>query len=522
MYLLFILISAVSVMLIFRLFYIQIVRGPLFAEAAFLQKTGTLAEKVRGGIFDAKGKSLTGNFTASFALISPNWLSQEEKLLLQNNGIIESITSNKIANVQVTQENSNILYRLKGKTPGVVFYERDLRYGPDALATHVVGIQGQTGIEKTFNSFLETDIKKYYVINDGLGQPIGGITLRHPTAETWGVKLTIDGEIQKIVENIMDESISKGAVIVIDANSGEILAMASRPNYKQYMLEYYLNQEDAPLINRAVESYTPGSIFKIVVLAAALEEKIADLNEVFYCKGFEQVGGNIFKCSSYDEGGHGELTLQNALAYSCNSVFIQLGMRLGKDKILDYARLFGLGEKALIGLPEEKAGNIPRNRDVYYQDIGNISIGQGAIGVTPLQAAQLLLAIVNDGVLKKPVLVKEVMDSEGNSRMDLALEPKPQKILSAETAQKVRKALEAVTRYGTGMRANPRNHSNIGGKTGTAETAGNTSHAWFVGYYPAEKPKLVISVFVEHGGSGSVVAAPIFREVVEGISSLTE
>jgi len=112
------------------------------------------------------------------------------------------------------------------------------------------------------------------------------------------------------------------------------------------------------------------------------------------------------------------------------------------------------------------------------------------------------------------------MDSEGNSRMDLALEPKPQKILSAETAQKVRKALEAVTRYGTGMRANPRNHSNIGGKTGTAETAGNTSHAWFVGYYPAEKPKLVISVFVEHGGSGSVVAAPIFREVVEGISSL--
>lgn len=509
-------------MLIFRLFYIQIVKGPFFTEGAFLQKTGTLVEEVRGGIYDTNGKSLTGSYSTSFAVISPNWLLPQEKQLLVDNNILNSTDSNKIENIQVTPENSRILYSLRSKTPGIVIYDKDFRYGPDALATHVVGVQGQTGIEKTFNNLLESDIKNYYVINDGLGQPIGGVSLNKPMVEPWGIKLTIDKDIQKIVEDIMDKSIQSGAVVVINANSGEVLAMASRPNYKQYKLEEYLNQKNAPLINRAVESYSPGSIFKIVILSAALEEKLADLNEVFYCKGFEQVGGNIFKCSSYKDGGHGELTLKNALAYSCNSVFIQLGMRLGKDKILEYARLFGLGEKTLIGLPEEKSGNIPLNGEVFYQDIGNISIGQGAISLTPVQAAQLVLTIVNDGVFKKPVLIKEIRDSNGNTHINWASQSKKQKILSAETAQNVKEALEAATKYGTGFRANPQSNHNIGGKTGTAETANGSSHAWFVGYYPADKPDLVISVFVEHGGSGSVKAAPVFKEIICQISPFIE
>ncbi len=522
MYLLTFIISTMSIILLFRLFYIQIVKGPFLAEAAFMQKTGPLVDKLRGGIYDTKGKSLTGSFIASFAVIAPNWLSAQEKQLLVGNDILDSVDSSEIETIQLTPENSQIVYDLKGRTPGIAIYNKEMRYGPDALATHVVGFQGQTGIEKTFNSFLESDIKRYYVIRDGLGQPIGGIALQKPMTEAWGIKLTIDRKIQKIVEDIMDESIYKGAVVILDTNSGEVLAMASRPNYKQYKLEEYLNHEDAPLINRAVESYTPGSIFKIVILAAALEEKLADLNEVFYCKGFEQVGGNIFKCSSYDEGGHGELTLKSALAYSCNSVFIQLGMRLGEDKILKYARLLGLGEKTRIGLPEEKPGNIPKDGEVYYQDIGNISIGQGAIGITPIQAAQLLLTIVNDGVFKRPVLVKHIRDSAGNIHKNLGFQSPKDNVLSPETAQRVREALEDATKYGTGFRANPYKNHSIGGKTGTAETANGSPHAWFVGYYPAEKPELIICVFAEHGGSGSLKAATVFKEIVCQITSLTE
>ncbi len=512
-------IIAVSVMLILRLFYIQIAKGDFFAQGAFLQKTGDIVEKVRGGIYDREGESLTGNYTVSFAVISPNWLSPHEKQLLVENSIIDSIDDNKIKNIPVTPENSEVLYNLKSKTPGLVIYEKNIRYGPEALATHVVGFQGQTGIEKAFNSFLESDEKHYYVLKDGLGQPIAGLSQNKHEAVPWGVKLTIDKDVQQIVEDIMDERIKSGAVVVINAKSGEVLAMASRPNYKQFKLEEYLDGENAPLINRAVESYTPGSIFKIVILSAALEERLADLNEEFYCNGYEQVGGNIFKCYSYENGGHGKLTLKDALAYSCNSVFIQLGMRLGKDKILDYARLFDLGEKTAIGLPEEKAGNIPENDEVFYQDIGNISIGQGPIGITPIQAAQVLLTIVNDGMLKKPVLIKEIRDSMGNTHGNLISQPENKKILSTETAKKVREALEAATKYGTGTTANPDNNQRIGGKTGTAEIVNDISHAWFVGYYPAEKPELVISVLVEHGGSGSTSAAPVFRDIINQISN---
>ncbi|WP_213974990.1 peptidoglycan D,D-transpeptidase FtsI family protein [Tepidanaerobacter acetatoxydans] len=511
-------VAVMCMMLIFRLFYIQIVRGPFLTHKSFLQKTSGVREKVRGQIFDRNGKPLTGTYSSNYAIISPNWLTLSEKQLLIKENILNSIDDDDVKNISVTPENQDVLYDLKDKTPGIFIYDKNTRYGPTALATHVVGFEGETGIEKTFDSFLSSDIESGYVYNDGLGQPIAGLTLNEQMSETWGVKLTIDRDFQKIVEDVMDKSIESGAVVVIEPKSGEILAMASRPNYKQFQLEQYLNQENAPLINRAVESYAPGSIFKIVILSAALEEKITQLDEIFYCPGFEKVGENIFKCSSYERSGHGEITLKDALAFSCNSVFIQLGTRLGKDKILEYARLFGLGEKTLIGLPEEKEGNLPSKDEVFYQDLGNLSIGQGAIGITPIQAAQIILTIVNDGVTKKPILIKEIIDQDGDTPVFNVADAKPERILSSETAKKVREALEAAAEYGTGESANPRNNRRIGGKTGTAEIENQASHAWFVGYYPADAPELVMSVFVEHGGSGSAIAAPIFKEIIERIS----
>ena len=159
-----------SFILMIRLFYIQIVKGSFFTQGAFSQK-GNIIEKVRGGIFDRNGKSLTGTHSSTVAVISPNWLSVQEKELLVKNNILDSLDDNNIKKLDMVPESLDILNALINKTPGVFIFNKDVRYGPTALATHVVGFQGQTGIEKAFNSMLESETRHQYVINDGLGQP---------------------------------------------------------------------------------------------------------------------------------------------------------------------------------------------------------------------------------------------------------------------------------------------------------------------------------------------------------------
>lgn len=513
----FICICSLSLLLVFRLFYLQVLEKPYFFKRAEAQKSGYFFKECDGDVYDRNGIPLTGSHYETYAIISPKWLSPSQKDLLYRNQILQSIEREDPYSIKLTSKNEELLKTLEDKTPGVFFYEKKERYGPNALATHVVGYKGQTGIEKSFDDVLNNTTIPNGIIKDGFGQPIAGISNNKGATTPVGVTLTIDSEIQAVVEKIMDDKIPQGAVIVLDANSGEILAMASRPNYLPYRLEEYLERVDSPLINRSIESFSPGSIFKIIILAAALEEKITNLEEKFNCPGYIKVGKNSIKCSSYDKGGHGEISLEQAMAYSCNTVFIELGLRLGEDKILDYARKFGLNEAVAIGLPEEKKGFIPENKDVYYPDIGNISIGQGAISVTPLQTAQMLLTIVNGGQLKKPYLIKNVLNNDGSQAVKVSSGVLRQ-VVSKDTAAKVRQALEAVTRYGSGSQATPFNSDKLSaGKTGTAQVAEGVSHAWFVGYYPANKPEFVISVFYERGGAGSSKAVPIFKSIIEQI-----
>ncbi|MCG0276395.1 MAG: penicillin-binding protein 2 [Thermosediminibacteraceae bacterium] len=382
----------------------------------------------------------------------------------------------------------------------------------------MVGYRGKTGIERTFDHFLKGGKSKAGILYDGFGQPIPGASKKDVTDVNWGVWLTIDSKMQSAVEKIMDEEIQKGAVVVMDARTGEILAMASRPNYKQYKLEAYLKREDAPLINRAVEAYIPGSIFKIIVLAAALEENVADLDDEFFCSGAKQVGGNIIRCNSYEKGGHGRISLRDAFAYSCNCAFIELGLRLGKVKILEYAEKFGLGKKVLGVLAEEKPGNIPSPQKIYQADLGNLSIGQGNLQITPLQATQMLLTVVRDGIRMTPVLVKKVVDSSGFEVQTELVIHDTEKIISTNTARKLQKALKAVVDYGTGTLSKPPNELfEVAGKTGTAELGDGNNHAWFVGYFPADNPRYIITVFIEKGQSGPLKAAPVFRKIAEEI-----
>lgn len=517
MFLLYTIILFLSSMLILRLFYIQVLRGSFYLKKAESQRIGPVVDNLKGEIYDRNREPLTGSYYETYAIISPRWLSNSQKKLLIEKGILNSSGAEKPQNIKICQENYDTIRDLMGKTPGVFIYKKKVAYGPSALATHVVGYKNQTGIEKNFEKILNNLGVKNTIISDGFGQPIPGAIQQYKEA-TGGIKLTIDKNIQAIVEQVMDERVPMGAVVILDAKTGEVLSMASRPNYKQYHIEEYLNREDAPLINRAIEAFSPGSIFKIVVLSAALEEGITDLDEKFYCPGFIKVGGNIFKCESYDRGGHGEITLKEATARSCNTVFIQLGLRLGKQKILEYAKRFGLGEKTLGDLPEEKPGFIPTAQNVYYQDIGNISIGQGPIQLTPLQAAQMVLAIVNDGILIKPHLTMEIVEADGRT-VPLPSSQEKKRVVSEKIAKMVKQALQDVTRYGTGINAMPSpSLGESAGKTGTAEIGKNKYHAWFVGYYPVKSPRYIISVFLEKGGSGPVKAAPVFRDIIEKLN----
>ncbi|TYP51609.1 peptidoglycan D,D-transpeptidase FtsI family protein [Thermosediminibacter litoriperuensis] len=511
------------ILMVVRLFDIQVLSHPYFYKRALSQWQGLSQEEIRGGIFDRNGRSLLDSHQVNYALISPRWLKDSEIEYLKKNNILSLENPDKPQSVRLSSYNMAVIKNLVGRTPGVFVYQKEMRYGQNALATHVVGYRGQTGIEKTFDKFLNGGRTRTGIIYDGLGQPIPGASKENSLTVNWGVWLTIDREIQSAVEKVMDAEIQRGAVVVMDADTGEILAMASRPNYKQCNLDAYLNEKDAPLINRAVEAYIPGSIFKIIVLAAALEEKVADLDEEFYCSGAIRVGGNTIKCSSYEKGGHGRITLKDALAHSCNSVFIELGMRLGKEKVLEYAGKFGLGERVLRDLSEEKAGFIPATRDVYREDLGNLSIGQGNLQVTPLQAAQMLLIIVNDGIKIKPLLVKNVVDSSGLTvSSDFSETRYAGRVISADTTKKLKEALKAVTSYGSGTLSVPSKAPvKVAGKTGTAELGDGSNHAWFVGYFPAEHPRYIVTVFVEKGQSGPLKAAPVFRKIVEEIYYLT-
>lgn len=502
--------------LLFRIFDIQILSHEDLYDKALAQWGGISREVTRGGVFDRNGESLLGSYEEKYVYISPKWLKDEEIEFLHQKNVLSG-QSDKPVSLKLSDLDPEISDMFIGKTPGFFVFSKTMRYGPDALATHLVGYDGKTGIEKAFNHILE-GTKKAHMFFDGLGHPIPGLSQGATGKENWGIYLTIDGKIQAAVERVMDQSVDKGAVVVMDARTGEILAMASRPNYKQYELEKYIKGKDSPLVNRTGQAFIPGSIFKIVILSAALEEKLAELEDEFYCAGSIEVGGNVIHCSSYEKGGHGLITLKDAFAHSCNTVFIELGIMLGKEKILEYAEKFGLGKRVLDILPEEKSGSIPAPEDVYYADLGNLSIGQGDLQITPLQAAQLISIAANDGLKKPPLLVKKVVDKDGFMKMLDFKEKKAEMVISPDTAKKVREALEAVVDYGSGYLAAPSGSVfSAAGKTGTAELGDGTNHAWFTGYFPAEDPRYVVTVFIEKGQSGPLKAAPVFKKIAEEI-----
>jgi penicillin-binding protein 2 len=404
---------------------------------------------------------------------------------------------------------------------------------------------GKFGIEKAFEKYLHGKRGGRQVEVDAIGRRMRLLdeALPIPGRNLW---LTVDMAVQEAAESCLEGKV--GAIAALDPRSGAVLALASRPTFDQEKFIRGLSADewralsrdpDHPLLNRAFgAAYPPGSTYKPLVALAALQEGIMNPDSTVYCPGFYYFANRKYRC--WRDRGHGTMNLHNALVQSCDTYFYQTGLRLGVDKIAQYAKLFGLGAKTEIGLPGEHPGLIPTSW-WKKQAIGvpwqkgetlSISIGQGFDLASPLQMALAYSAIANGGKVWQPYVVRriegssleEVDEIKSNLKREIPIEPRFFGV--------VQKGLLGVVEENRGTAHSIKVSSvSIAGKTGTAQVvrladgvdrkaaAKNVKekqqdHAWFVGYAPADDPQIVVCALIEHGGHGSSVAAPLVQKVI--------
>lgn len=504
-----------------RLTQIQILESDRYASANAKQQRITLnGEDTRGTIYDRNGTRLTGADESYIYII------RKENLDATAARIFQVIGAERVKN----ESNRYFVYRSSIFSEDAAYvlkrdYEAFIikgatRYKENQPAVHFLGYineidgTGAAGIEKEFNDILSRKQKVVYASVDGKRMIIPGLgissTVENPDC---GVITTLDLKIQKKAEQVLKDSGYSGSIIVLDAETGDVLAGASSPAYNPSRVEEYLDSSNEEFINKATQSlYPPGSIFKIIVAAAALEKGIADENTMFVCSGYEEINGIRINCSK--EEGHGEINFRDAFAKSCNSAFIQLGILTGGNEILDMAEAFGVGERAFQGKLEEKTGILPGIQDIYGAGMGNLSIGQGKLLITPAQAARITAIIAAGGIDHGLSLIQGTTDG---GEVEYLKKQDPRRVITKETASLITDLMIDTVNYGTANNLSGAGVT-IAGKTGSAEASYHGKmvvHGWFTGFFPAEDPKYVITVFVESGGSGRGSAVPLFRQMVE-------
>lgn len=399
------------------------------------------------------------------------------------------------------------------------------RYGENPLAHHVIGYTisdgtGGAGIEKAFDTYLSSPKNQTvtYMVN-ARGEPIGNSLLsRSATGKVpdINIKLTLDKKVQKIVDQTCNNRLKKGAVVVMDAQTFDVRAMASRPVFSQNDITKSFESSDSPLFNRALGSYNAGSIFKIITSSAMMKKGLYDYRE--NCNGVFSVDGKDFFCNR--EKGHGETDFMSAFSMSCNTFFYSGGIGLGKE-IENTARDFGIGKYLLNCDIGETPGYVPSRNYYFPREEANLSIGQGEILITPLQAANIACIIANGGIKKEVNIADSLVDKNGAVVKNLK-NTGSERVIGEKDALLIKEMMENVVLSGTGTAAKS-DVVKISGKTGSAETGWDTGgekmvHAWFCGFFPSDNPKYAMAVFCENGKSGGEVCAPIFREIAEKLA----
>lgn len=552
--------------LISRLGYLQIVRGAELEKKALEQwARDTMIQPERGVIYDRKGVKRLAISLDGYKIecITPEVKDPEataerlsDFLEMDKDEIHDLIISNeryvKLAD-WVDKEVGDKLD--EEKINGIVVVPNSKRYYPmDNLASYVIGFtntdigsKGMYGIEASYDEYLRGTPGRMIINTDIWGRQLpydNELVIDAKPGNS--IILTIDETIQHFAEKAatqgqIDNSALRTTVLVMEPNTGDILAMASKPDYnlnspriatdtetmerwkgltqEELVEEWYALWKPHPI----TDIYEPGSTFKVITAAAALEENLVTPNSQFTSHGFIDVPGGTLRCWRYKDP-HGDQTLSEAMQNSCNPVFVEIAFMLGQEKMMNYVEAFGFGEKTGIDLSGEAKGIIPDNskplRDIR---LGTVSYGQG-ISVTPLQLLSAFSAIANDGVLMQPRIVKNVIDDEGKINEEF----KPQqvrKVISQETSQVLLNMLESVVNEGSGKQAYVPGYR-VGGKTGTAEKPMNGEYsedrfiASFVGIAPVNDPKVVVLVIVDEPNPdiniyGGKVAAPIAGKVIE-------
>jgi len=402
---------------------------------------------------------------------------------------------------------------------------------------------GKTGLEKYLENYLKGRDGERQVEVNSLGRIIEEIA-HHPPLPGNRIILTLDFDLQKALELAFEDK--AGAGVAMNPNNGEVLAMASRPAYNPNFFSGGIASEawnellfdpKHPLTNKSIYGqYPPGSVFKIVMAVAGLEENLITTYESVTCRGFIKFGRRRYRC--WKKYGHGKVDLHRALVESCDVYFYELGQKLGIDKIAEYAKNMGLNSLTRIHLEGEKPGLIP-TREWKRRAIGepwypgeslSVSIGQGFILTTPIQLASLISAVANGGTIYRPQLIQRIEDYQGESLKEFPPEIIYDVPISSKTLTIVKNGLEGVVsdKHGTGGRSRIKG-IRIAGKTGTAQVIRMKQdgeedeelqeqfqdHALFVSFAPVEKPEIAVAILVEHGGHGGSVAAPIARQVME-------
>ncbi|MDY6844070.1 MAG: penicillin-binding transpeptidase domain-containing protein, partial [Thermodesulfobacteriota bacterium] len=337
------------------------------------------------------------------------------------------------------------------------------------------------------------------------------------------LQLTIDMDLEMSCQEMLQGK--KGAIVVMNPQNGEILAMVSSPTYDSNMFTKGMRHDEwrqldekkkLPFLNRAIQGmYPPGSLFKVVTAVAALENRVTNENRTIYSTGEFHYGNQVFR--DWKEDGHGVTNLKKAIACSVNTYFFQIGLEAGIKNIYTYAIDFGLGKKTGIELIGEKEGLIPNpdwmrvhNKKPWYPgDTINLSIGQGLVLVTPLQMANMYCSIANGGILFKPRLVKAITTTDGEVLHRFLPEVERNLTVSKKTLEVIKNCLREVIKTGTGKAAFAGFPVKVVGKTGSAQNPGGKPHAWFVGFAPYHEPSIVVAVLVEHGEHGAGIGAGI-------------
>lgn len=527
-----------------RLAYVQLVKGEwLSSQAEELWTRNIPFEGKRGKILDRHGNVLAYNISAPSVLAIPSQVDNPtetaeilaQKLNADRKKIYETLTKKEMI-VRITPEGRRIsedlaqdIYALN--LPGIVIAEDSARHYPKgAFAAHVLGFtgidnQGLSGLENVYDDKLKG--KRGYVSFEakGSGEEIpGGVDTFTPPEDGLSLVTTIDETIQSILERELDQAMAEHApdgmmAIAMNPKTGEVLAMASRPTYNPENFR----DADPDIYNRNTpiwHTHEPGSTFKIVTLAAALEENKINLQDRFHDPGYIEVGGVHLHC--WKRGGHGSQTILEVVENSCNPGFVKMGQAIGKDDLFHYIRKLGFGKKTGIDLPGEGSGILFKPEQVGPVELGTTSFGQG-VSVTPIQQVAAVSAIVNGGMKIQPHVAKKWVDAETGEAVE-HLTPSPGgRLISEETSAKVREALESVVAKGTGRRAFIDGYR-VAGKTGTAQKVGpsgryleNNHLVSFIGIAPADDPELVVYIGVDNPKGiqfGGVVTAPIVKRVI--------